>query len=93
MTVTLHSVVRDLCRETALSQPGKQEEEEEEEEEGEEEEKTILALCHVFPVLVSSSFSFVLMLFSPDPEIFSAFKPKCSNSFSPAIAMLPLFLN
>ena len=60
-------------------QPGKQEEEEEEEEEEkEEEEETVLALCHAFPALVSSSF--VLMLFSPDPEIFSAFKPKFSNS-------------
>ena len=58
-------------------QPGKQEEEEDEEEE-EKEEATVLALCHAFPVLVSSSF--VLMLFSPDPEIFSAFKPKFSNS-------------
>jgi len=84
--------VGDLCRETALSQPGKQEEKEEEgEKEEEEEEKTLLALCHVFPVLVSSSF--VLMLFSPDPEIFSAFKPKFSNSLSLAIAILAKLLN
>ena len=81
----------DLCRETALSQPGKQEEKEEEGEKEEEEEKTVLALCHVFPVLVSSSF--VLMLFSPDPEIFSAFKPKFSNSLSLAIAILAKLLN
>ena len=87
----------DLCRETALSQPGKQEEEEEEEEEeeyeekGEEEEEIVLALCHLFPVLVSSSF--VLMLFSPDPEIFAAFKPKFSNSLSSAFAMLKNVLN
>jgi len=66
--------VGDLCQETALvSRPGKPEEEEEEEE-------TALALRHVFPVLVSSSF--VLMLFSPDPQIFSAFKPRFSNSLS-----------
>ena len=73
----------DLCQETALvSRPGKPEEEEEEEEEKpeEEEEETALALRHVFPVLVSSSF--VLMLFSPDPQIFSAFKPRFSNSLS-----------
>jgi len=74
-------VPRDSTR-----QPGKQEEEEEE-----EEEETVLALCHVFPVLVSSSF--VLMLFSPDPVIFSAFKPKFSNALSSTIAVLANLLN
>jgi len=69
VTVTLQRSGRSVPRDSTR-QPGKQEEE--------EEEATVLALCHAFPALVSSSF--VLMLFSPDPEIFSAFKPKFSNS-------------